>query len=190
MQSAWDEVAYRIHSMPCSMLRVLGAIVGYLLHCCLVAFPISNVGNQLSLDELRNCNCFPNWCQNFWKHEMLLWQNCLNYGCMGFPALKTQAAFHRHSTINFILGRSLNCIYLPSTLEPVGLTRDRRPDELTWALVQRSKPSMGCNSCGHFCLVPQQRQHQTSKHCSNRGWGCKTPKIQRLSHPSFEVPQR
>jgi len=39
------------------------------------------------------------------------------------------------------------------------------------------KPSMGCNNCWHFCLGPPQRQCQTGKLCSNKGWGCNMPKI-------------
>ena len=75
---------------------------------------------------------------------------------------KNAGRFPRNSAINSFLKRLLTCINL-STLEPVGLTGDRkRPDELTlgpWLLVQRPKPSMGCNSCGHFCLGPLQRHY-------------------------------
>jgi len=52
---------------------------------------------------------------------------------MASPALtiKNTGCFPRHSAINSILKRSLTRIGLPSVLEPVGLTKDRRPDGLT-----------------------------------------------------------
>ena len=44
-------------------------------------------------------------------------------------------------------------------------------------LVKRPKPSMGCNSCGHFCLGPLRRHCQRGKFCDYIGWGCKMPKV-------------
>ena len=46
-----------------------------------------------------------------------------------------------------------------------------------WALVHTPKPSMACNSCGHFCLRPIQRHCQTGWFCSYKSWGCKMPTI-------------
>jgi len=53
-------------------------------------------------------------------------------GLHGLSCDKNAGRFPRHSAINSILKRSLTCIDLPSTLEPVGLTNDgRRPDGVT-----------------------------------------------------------
>ena len=46
----------------------------------------------------------------------------------GLSRIKNVGCFPRHSTINSILKWSLTRIGLPSVLEPVGLTKDRRPD--------------------------------------------------------------
>ena len=76
-------------------------------------------------------------------------------GHNGFSCTKNVGCFPRHLATNSILKRSLTCINLSSTLEPVGLTNGGRPDGLT--LVPRyrglSLSSMGCNSCGHFFLL-------------------------------------
>jgi len=48
-----------------------------------------------------------------------------------FTCIKNAGRFPRHSAINSILKRSLTRIGLPSVLESIGLTKDRRPDVLT-----------------------------------------------------------
>jgi len=45
--------------------------------------------------------------------------------------IKNAVHFPRHSAIYYILKRSLTRIGLPSVLEPIGLTKSRRPDGLT-----------------------------------------------------------
>ena len=60
-------------------------------------------------------------------------------GLHGLSCTKNAGCFLRRSAISSILKTSLTCINLPSTLEPVGWTRDRRrPSGLTFRpLVQR-----------------------------------------------------
>ena len=53
-------------------------------------------------------------------------------GLHGLSCIVNAGRFPRYSAINSILKRSLTRIGLPSVLEPVGLTNDRRkPDGLT-----------------------------------------------------------
>jgi len=47
-------------------------------------------------------------------------------------------------------------------------------------LVQRPKPRMGCNGCGHFCSGPLQRHCQTGWYHSYKCWGCKCQKYHDL----------
>jgi len=52
-------------------------------------------------------------------------------GLHGLSCIKNAGRFPRHSAVNSILKRSLTRVGLPSVLEPVDLTKDRRPDGLT-----------------------------------------------------------
>ena len=64
--------------------------------------------------------------QNVAAEELLV-----SWGYMDTPVLKMQAASLYNQPSTPVLKRSLTRINLPSTLEPVGQTNDRRPDGLT-----------------------------------------------------------
>ena len=58
---------------------------------------------------------------------------------------------------------------------------DKSRKEAGWPnfgpLVQRPKPSMGCNSCGHIFSGSLQRLCQWGWFRNYKSWGCKMPKI-------------
>ena len=96
------------------------------------AFPIASVGNLLRPDELRIAIALRTGANIFESTECRCGKFVDRLGLHGLSYNKNTGCFPRHSAINSILKRSLTCISLPSVLEPVGLTRDRRrPDRLT-----------------------------------------------------------
>ena len=143
------------------------------------AFPISNVGNLLSPDELCITITLQTGAKIFESTKCRYGQNCCELGLYGHSCIKNTGRFPRHSAINSILGRSLTCINLPSTLEPVGLTGDRRrPDGLTLGPWYRGLSLVWDATIVDTCLGPLQSwQCQTDRLFSNKGRGCKMPKI-------------
>jgi len=90
-------------------------------------------------------------------------------GLHGISFTKNTGHFPRHLAINSILKRSLTCIKLPSSLEPVDLTGNvRRHDGLIIGGWYRGQSLVWDATRRHFCLVPLQRQCQTGRHCSNK----------------------
>ena len=137
-QSAWDDIACR------DSLAALLDTPNPWNHCQLFtaekshtaawaeAFPIASVGNLLSTDELRIANTLPTGTNIFESTECRCGKFVGRLGLHGLSCIKNVGRFPRHSAINSILKRSLTHIGLPSVLEPVGLTKDRRtPDDLT-----------------------------------------------------------
>jgi len=138
IQAAWDD-------LTCSdTLNSLLNINNSWNHCRLLAaqeshiaawsevFPIASVGNLLSPDELRITIPFRTGAKIFESTKCPCGKIVDELGLHGLSCTKNPGRFPRHSAINSILKRSLTCIGLSSTLEPVGLTNDgRRPDDLT-----------------------------------------------------------
>ena len=99
---------------------------------------------------------------------------------MASPVLNLQAASQDiHSAINSILKTVIDPHWSPlyfGTCWPDQWWKEARWPDLG-PLVQRSEPSMGCNSCGYFCSGPLQRLCQTGWFRSYKSWGRKMPKI-------------
>jgi len=95
------------------------------------AFPIASVGNLLSPDELRIAIALRTGANIFETTECRCGKLVDRLGLHDLACMKNAGRFPRHAAINSILNRSLTCIGLPSVLEPVGLTKDRRPHGLT-----------------------------------------------------------
>ena len=75
-------------------------------------------------------------------------------GLHGLSCIKNAGRLPRHSAITSILKRSLTRIGLPSVLEPVGLTSDRRPDGLTLNPWYRGR-SLIWDATVCFCCVSE-----------------------------------
>ena len=96
------------------------------------AFPIVSIGNLLSPDERRITIALWTGGNIFESTECRCGKFVDRLGIHGFSCIKNVGRYPRHSAINSILKWSLTRIGLPSVLEPVGLTKDRRrPDGLT-----------------------------------------------------------
>jgi len=136
-QLAWDDLACK------DALAVLLDTPSPWNHCRLLtaqkshtsawseAFPIASVGNLLSPDELRIAIALRTGANIFESMECRCGKLVDRLGLHGLSCIENAGRFPRHSAINSILKRSLTRIGLPFVLEPVGLTKDRRPDGLT-----------------------------------------------------------
>jgi len=163
IQAAWDDLTCRDSLNTLLNTKTLGTTVSYLMHkeshtaTWSEAFPISNVGNLLSPDELCITITLQTGAKIFESTKCRYGQNCCELGLYGHSCIKNTGRFPRHSAINSILGRSLTCINLPSTLEPVGLTGDRRrPDGLTLGPWYRGLSLVWDATIVDTCLGPLQ----------------------------------
>jgi len=134
-QSVWDDLACRDSlatlldtPSPWNHCRLLTTQKS---HTAAWSFPIANVRNLLSPDELRIAIALRTGASIFESTECCCGKFVDRLGLHGLSCIKNAGCFPRHSAINSILKRSLTCIGLPFVLEPVGLTRDRRPGGLT-----------------------------------------------------------
>ena len=160
-----------IHSIPCSMLVVLGTNVGYWLHRRATLLPGQNPSQ---LPMLETCSALmitvlqlpSELVPNFWNYECHCDKTVDKLRLHGLSCFGNSGCFPSHSVINSILERSFTRINLPSTLDPVGLIGDeRKPGGLTlipWyrglSLVWGATP---------FLSVTTKQRH-SGRHCSNR----------------------
>jgi len=136
-QWAWDDLACRDSlaaplntPSPWNHCRLLTAQKNHTAAWS-ETFPIASVGNLLSPDELRIAIALRTGAKIFESTECRCGECVDRLGLHGLSCIKNTGRFPRHSAINSILKWSLTRIGLPSVLEPVGLTRDRRPGGLT-----------------------------------------------------------
>jgi len=138
IQAAWDDLACRdtLNSLlntnnPWNHCRLLAAQESHTAAWS-EAFAIASVGNLLSADELHIAIALRTGAKMFECTTCCSGKIVDELGVHGLTCTKNAGRFPRHSAINSMLKRSLTCIGLPSTLEPVGLTNSgRRPDGLT-----------------------------------------------------------
>jgi len=96
-------------------------------HCCLVrSIPNCQRWKPVQPWWAPNCNCHLKRCLIFESTKCRCGKIVDELKLHGFSCTKHIGHFFRHSAINYILKRSLTCINLPSTLEHVGLTRDKK----------------------------------------------------------------
>ena len=134
-----------IHSLSCSTPQALGTTVGYSLHRKAILLPGQKPSqllaseNLLSPNELRIAIALRIGANIFESTECRCGTFVDRLGLHGLSCIKNAGRFPRHSAINSILKQSLTRIGLPSVLEPVGLTRERRSDGLTLNLWYRDR---------------------------------------------------
>jgi len=136
-QSAWDDPSCRDSlaalldtPSPWNHCRLLTTQKSHTA-AWLEAFPIASVGTLLSPDELRITITLRTGANIFESTECRCGKFVDRLGLHSLSCIKNAGRFPRHLAINSVLKRSLTRIGLPSVLEPVGLTKDRRPDGLT-----------------------------------------------------------
>ena len=122
IKSVWDDLACRdsLNALlnarsPWDKCRLLAALESHTT-CWSEAFPIANVGNLISADELRITIALWTGCKIFESAECHCGKTVDKLGLHGLSCSRNTG--HWHSVINSILKTSFNCINLPSSLEP------------------------------------------------------------------------
>jgi len=178
IQAAWDDFACKdtLNSLlntnrnnPWNHCQLLAAQESHTAAWS-EAFPIANVGNLLSPDELRIVIGLQTGAKVFESTKCCCDKIVDELGLNGLSYTKNAGRFPRHPAINSICKRSLTHIGLPSTLEPVGLTNDgRRPDGLTLGPWYRGLSLVWDATV----LDTFAKDCQTGWFCGHKSWGRK-----------------
>ena len=108
-------------------------------------------------------------------HECNCGEMVESNGRHGLKCKQARGRKMRHEEVNKLLKRGLHQAKIPSTLEPIGLSRNgdkKRSDGLiypTWK--KRKMPNLGLHLCGHFVQILCQESFQRSRLCSCRKRG-------------------